>query len=118
VRPVPLDSPLGPWIDSNPVGPVSAPPGPDHGGFIPPIVPIFFGGGSPSHPSHNPPPTNPVPPGPPLNPPPPNTPPPPSPPPPPGPPPTPVPEPGSLLLLATGISASLALHRKFKPPKQ
>ncbi len=111
-RSFPSDSPLAPWVGSNSVAPLSAPPGSDHGGFIPPIVPIFFGGGSPSHPSHNPPPTNPVPPGVPLIPPPPDT------PPPPGPQPTPVPEPGTLLLLATGISASLALGRKFKLPKQ
>ena len=101
----PPDSPLAPWAGSNPL---SAPPGSDRGGFLPPIFPIIFGGGgSPSHPSHNPPPTNPVPPGPPPD----N-------PPPPGPPPTTVPEPGSLLLLATGISAALALGRKFKLPKQ
>ncbi len=112
-RSFPVDRPLAPWVGSNPAGQLSAPPGSDHGGFLPPIVPIFFGGGgSPSHPSHNPPPTNPVPLGPPLTPPPPDN------PPPPGIPPTPVPEPGALLLLATGISASLAMSRKFKLPKQ
>jgi hypothetical protein len=108
-RSFPPDSPLAPWVGSNPL---SAPPGSNRGGFLPPIVPIFFGGGSPSHPSHNPPPTNPVSPGPPLIPPPPNN------PLPPGPPPTTVPEPGTLLLLVTGISASLAIGRKFKLPKQ
>jgi hypothetical protein len=77
------ESPLAPWINSGPV-------------FNPPIVPVFFGGGSPSHPSHDPPPTNPVPP---VT------------------PPTPVPEPSTLFLLATGISASLALRRKIKLPK-
>jgi PEP-CTERM motif-containing protein len=110
-RSYPPDSPLAPWVGSNPV---AVPPGSDHGGFLPPIVPIIFGGGggSPSHPSHNPPPTNPVPPGPPLIPPPPDN------PPPPVTPPTTVPEPGSLLLLATGISATLAMSRKFKLPKR
>jgi hypothetical protein len=54
-RPFPLGSALAPWVGSNSV----APPGSDQGGFIAPIVPIIFGGGSPSHPSHNPPPTNP-----------------------------------------------------------
>ena len=112
VQSLPIGSPLAPWIGSNPGASLSVPPGPNHGGVLPPIVPTIFGGGSPFHPSHNPPPTNPVPPGPPLIPPPPNT------PPPPGPPPTPVPEPGTLLLLATGISASLALGRKYKLPKQ
>jgi hypothetical protein len=99
-RSLPPESPLAPWVGPNSVAPLSAPPGSDHGGFIPPIIPIFFGGGSPSRPSQNPPPTNPVPP------------------PPPDTPPTAVPEPGSLLLLATGISATLAMGRKFKPPMQ
>lgn len=116
VQSLPIGSPLAPWIGSNPGAPLSLPLGSNPGGFLPPIIPIISGGGiPPSHSSHNPPP--PVPPGPPLIPPPPNTPPPPGPP-PPGPPPTPVPEPGSLLLLATGISAALAMGRKSKPPKQ
>jgi hypothetical protein len=95
----PFESPVATWMSSGPIAPLSpqaTPPGSDHGGFIPPIVPIFFGGGSPTRPSHNPPPTNPVPPITPVN---------------------PVPEPSSLLLLATGFSAILGMRRKFKLPK-
>lgn len=117
-RAFPEDSPLDPWIVLNPVGPILARPESNNGGYFPPVVPFFFGGGSPSQPTQHRPPASLVPPGPPLIPPPPDTPPPPAGQPPPFTPPTMVPEPGSMLLLATGISATLALGRKLKLPKK
>lgn len=93
------DGPVATWIPSRPLGPEGAPPGSGSGGFFPPIVPIFIGGGgggSPTFPSHKTPARNPVPPVPPVN---------------------PTPEPGTLLLVATGISGAYSMRRKFKLPK-
>jgi hypothetical protein len=94
------DGPVVAWIPSGPFAPQAPPPGSDQGGFIPPFVPIFLGGGSPNFPSH--PPKNPIPPVIPI---------------PPVVPPSPTPEPSTLLLVATGFSAAWSMRHKCKGPK-
>jgi PEP-CTERM motif-containing protein len=96
------DGPVVAWIPSGPFAPQAPPPGSDQGGFIPPFVPIFFGGGSPNSPSHPHFPKNPIPPLIPI---------------PPVVPPNPTPEPGTLMLIATGFSVAWSMRRKFKLPK-